>query len=104
MFKVLIQLADGRYHPAYYVLAPFPGGVTTPARWKSRGHHTEGFATEAEAQAHCAELAKQIAATGPPGSPLVPHVVGGQDEAGNYGIVELDAPGPHLFLAESVMV
>lgn len=87
MFKVLIQLADGRYHPAYYVLSPFPGGVTTPARWKSRGHHTEGFATEAEAQAHCAELAKTLAAT----------------EAGNYGIVELDAPGPHIFLAESVM-
>lgn len=63
MHHVLIQhaLDTDRYHPAYYRLAPFPGGVDGgPVRYKSRGHHTTGFDTLAEAQASAVILAAEL--------------------------------------------
>lgn len=48
--------ATGRIHVCVLYLAPFPGGVTEPRRWKSKGHHTEGAATQEEADEHLAKL------------------------------------------------
>lgn len=59
MFRILIQLAEdtGRFHPCYYRMAPLPGNTVEPMRYKSKGHHTEGFATLEEAQENAAGLA-----------------------------------------------
>jgi len=48
------NLATGRIHVCLFHLAPFPGGVTEPRRWKSKGHHTTGAADQAEADQHLA--------------------------------------------------
>jgi len=46
-----------RYHPIAFVEAPFPGGSDnnsgTSTRFKSTGHHTEGFETHEEAIEDC---------------------------------------------------
>ena len=59
---VLIQhdVSTGRYHPAYYLLAPFPGELTSPTRYKSKAHHPEGFHDLPSARAHAEELASQL--------------------------------------------
>ena len=51
---ILHDVNTGRYHPAFFEEAPFPGPVadvraTTIVRLKSKMHHTGGFATLAEA-------------------------------------------------------
>jgi len=54
---VLLNAATGRWHPVAFTAAPLPGGVQTVAgfmRFRSRAHHTEGFATEREADEHIA--------------------------------------------------
>lgn len=41
----------GRWHPIYYTEAPLPGPPSPdkPVRHRSRGHHTDGYATRPEA-------------------------------------------------------
>lgn len=62
IYRVLIQhaLSTGRFHPAWYRESPLPGGVTHPRRFKSGGHHTEGYATAEEAQAGARSLASRL--------------------------------------------
>lgn len=48
---ILQNTTTGRYHPILFRDAPFPGGVLTPRRLKSYGHHTEGFTSHEEAHA-----------------------------------------------------
>lgn len=57
------NLATGRIHVCLLYLAPFPGGVTTPRRWKSKGHHTAGAADQVEADRHLAEIHKDLGVT-----------------------------------------
>ena len=55
---MLHNTATGRYHPIVFRPAPMPSGADAEMgamRYRSRGHHTEGFATLAEADAHIAE-------------------------------------------------
>ena len=56
--------ATGRIHVCYFTLAPFPGGVMEPRRWKSRGHHTAGAANQQEADRHLAEIRKALGVPG----------------------------------------
>ena len=54
---VLHNTATDRYHPIVFRPAPMPSGVDVESgalRHKSRGHHTEGFPSMAEADAHIA--------------------------------------------------
>ncbi|UPT99356.1 hypothetical protein J4G48_0015435 [Bradyrhizobium barranii subsp. apii] len=51
---ILHNAATGRFHPIVFRLAPMPGGADSALsaqRYKSKGHHTEGFATLDEAKA-----------------------------------------------------
>lgn len=60
---VVIQKASdtGRFHPALYAPAPFPGEMLpSVTRYKSRMHHTEGFETESEAWSKARDLAEQV--------------------------------------------
>lgn len=56
---MLVNTATGRFHPIAF--RPAPSGVHDN-RWRSLGHHTEGFATREEALAdtkerpYCKEL------------------------------------------------
>jgi hypothetical protein len=44
-------MTDGRkWYPIIFKVSPLPGGVTTPMRLKSMGHHTQGFADKESAQ------------------------------------------------------
>lgn len=62
MFKVLIQRDSktARFHPAYYRFYPFPGGVSSPTRYKSVGHHTLGFESYLDAHTNAIELANKL--------------------------------------------
>lgn len=65
---IRIQHAEdtGRYHPAYYHLAPFPGTAeTTAVRYKSGGHHAAGFSDLDAAQENAARLAAELDVTVP---------------------------------------
>lgn len=58
----------GRFHPAYYALAPLPGPASADAkflRYKSRGHHTTGFETLEEAQQDSLPVAAHLAVEAP---------------------------------------
>lgn len=61
MYLVLIQhdQETGRYHPTFYQEHPMPGG-NWMGRYKSKGHHTEGFADLDAAQANAVELASKL--------------------------------------------
>jgi hypothetical protein len=48
---VLLNTATGRFHPILFRMAPLPGGSNVP-RWKSIGHHTDGFDTIEQAIAY----------------------------------------------------
>ncbi len=51
---ILKNTATGRFHPISFRPAPMPGGADSTMaaqRYKSLGHHTEGFATIDEAEA-----------------------------------------------------
>ncbi len=52
----------GRFHPIYFRYAPMPGGgMEGPdARYKSGGHHTEGFDTHADALNHLVDLEEAL--------------------------------------------
>jgi hypothetical protein len=55
---ILENVATGRFHPIVFRRAPTPGEAdeTLPAqRYKSRGHHTDGFKTVEEAKDFIAE-------------------------------------------------
>jgi len=44
-------MTDGtKWYPIIFKNSPLPGGVTTPRRMKSMGHHTTGYPTKEEAQ------------------------------------------------------
>lgn len=48
---ILRNVLTGRFHPIVFRYAPLPSSPMRPAveRYKSQGHHTEGFYTEEEA-------------------------------------------------------
>ena len=51
---ILVNLATGRFHPIVFRPAPLPGGASLAdgtERYRSKGHHTNGFDTEEEAVA-----------------------------------------------------
>ena len=53
---MLKNTATGRWHPILFRPAPAPSGdVNGFERYRSKGHHTPGFDTEAEAKAHIDE-------------------------------------------------
>lgn len=55
---ILVNKATGRFHPISFRMAPMPGNSdanTTAQRYKSAGHHTDGFDTKAEAQTWIAQ-------------------------------------------------
>jgi hypothetical protein len=47
---MLHNVHNNRFHPILFLYNPLPGGGG-PDRHKSKGHHTEGFATREEAEA-----------------------------------------------------
>lgn len=52
---MLQNTVSGRWHPILFRPAPLPGGKDSDLaaqRYRSLGHHTEGFATKEEAMAH----------------------------------------------------
>lgn len=62
IFAMLQNTSTNRFHPIIFGDAPMPGGMDNDAdfrRYRSQGHHTEGFDTREEAQADidkiCAE-------------------------------------------------
>lgn len=64
MFHPVIMLTDtetNRFHPLVFRVAPMPGGADDNAvmqRYRSLGHHTEGFDTEDQAMVHVRENRK----------------------------------------------
>jgi hypothetical protein len=85
MNYVAIQQAmdTGRFHPALYLLAPFPGGG---ARYTSRMHHTEGFERVEDAQVKARELAEEM------GAPV----------QGPFGVIAIETAGPDVLLREAL--
>ena len=76
----------GRWHPIVFRPTPLPGGKDSDMgvrRYKSLGHHTEGFLTLEEAQAHIATQSDW----GPPGA-----VYGWNGEDSPSMTVWLEAP------------
>lgn len=62
---ILHDVTTGRYHPAFFVEAPFPGPpsdveVQPIVRLKSQLHHTKGAATLVEAQVLFDEMSGKI--------------------------------------------
>jgi hypothetical protein len=51
---ILVNTKTKRFHPIVFREAPLPGGLQPPGggRYRSLGHHTVGFDTEAEAIEH----------------------------------------------------
>jgi len=44
-------MTDGKkWYPIIFKEAPLPGGVTSPKRMKSMGHHTQGYSSREEAE------------------------------------------------------
>ena len=55
----LINTSTGRIHVCWFTPRPFPGGPANNrdvARWQSRSHHSDGAATDEEADAHMRKL------------------------------------------------
>lgn len=55
---ILKNTALNRFHPILFRMAPMPGGVgldSSVCRYKSYGHHTEGFETLELAEKHIAD-------------------------------------------------
>lgn len=52
---ILLNVATQRYHPILFRMAPMPGGADdalAAQRFKSMGHHTDGFDDIDSAKAH----------------------------------------------------
>lgn len=60
---MLHNQALNRWHPILFYEAPFPGPAESgkPVRMRSKGHHTEGYATREAAVAGANELAEKVA-------------------------------------------
>ena len=59
---ILTNVKTGRFHPISFRMAPMPGNAdanTTAQRYKSAGHHTEGFDTKEQAVAWMVENAEK---------------------------------------------
>ncbi len=54
-FGLLLNVKTGRFHPISFQPAPIPGGRIV-GRYDSQAHHTEGFDTRDEANAHIQEI------------------------------------------------
>lgn len=50
---ILTNTATGRFHPIVFRMAPLPGDSDIP-RYKSMGHHTDGFDSLEDAEKHIA--------------------------------------------------
>jgi hypothetical protein len=60
---LLLNVATGRIHPISFRPAPMPANADanmSAQRWRSIGHHTEGFDTEAAAMAWIAEQGDKV--------------------------------------------
>ena len=57
---LLLNTATSRYHPIVFRPAPLPGGVEIMGgtRYRSKGHHTDGFPTKDGAVAWIREQAE----------------------------------------------
>ena len=55
---MLKDVANGRWHPIVFEYHPMPDGIDSP-RFKSKMHHTGGFATRKEAEEETPKLAEQ---------------------------------------------
>lgn len=51
---------ENRWHPILFELAPLPGSVVSPARYKSKGHHTAGFENRELAIEGAKKLSAQV--------------------------------------------
>jgi hypothetical protein len=62
---MLKNTTTGRFHPIFFRLAPMPGGADSDLRaqrYRSYGHHTEGFLTEEDAIVSAQATCKQSGA------------------------------------------
>lgn len=61
VIALIHNTSNGRWHPVVFVDAPFPGGCDLK-RYRSKGHHTDGFDTRDAAVTHASkDLAPRIA-------------------------------------------
>lgn len=52
VIAMLRDVNNNRWHPILFYEAPLPGGWG-PRRWKSKGHHTDGFDSRERALEEC---------------------------------------------------
>ncbi len=65
LILILLNTALGTFHPIIYFEKPFPGDERSLIRYKSKGHHTTGFANREDAVAHVNDdLTKRIQGMG----------------------------------------
>lgn len=67
MFQIgmLVNTATARFHPIVFRIAPMPGGAAQNMeylRYKSHGHHTDGFATKEEAMVEVESMKAKLGA------------------------------------------
>jgi hypothetical protein len=61
VISLLLNTQTNRWHPILFVEHPLPGpGIPGLQRHKFYGHHTLGFDTREQAEAHVRELADKI--------------------------------------------
>lgn len=61
LIMILHNLANGTYHPIWYTEKFFPGPGPNPMiRYKSKGHHTNGFPSFEEATSSANDELKPI--------------------------------------------
>jgi hypothetical protein len=68
--SILHNIKENRFHPIYYRYSPMPGsmrdhtkgirGQEEMVRWKSGGHHTEGFRTWAQTMEYFDNMLKKF--------------------------------------------
>lgn len=60
IFAMLRNTATDRWHPLLFRPAPLPGDPEfSIPRYKSKGHHTEGFDTEQEGKTYIAAMCEK---------------------------------------------
>jgi hypothetical protein len=70
LVMMLKNTSTGRFHPMFYFESPLPGGIESDAnkqfiRYKSKGHHTDGFDTrELALESITTKLIDQIKSVG----------------------------------------
>lgn len=62
LIMMLFNTAKKTWHPIFYYESPLPGPIDEQAvaRYKSKGHHTEGFETRDLALKSCDELKTKL--------------------------------------------